>query len=187
VLLVAIVVAYNLGRGRTPLGAIPDNSRDRTPSATPSPTPARPIDGITASDFDPQADPPEENPELAPLAVDGDPETAWRTETYIQNLGPGGLKTGVGMVLDLKTKHDVSSVDLTLIGAPTAYSLYVTDEAPAGVDNLTPVADQTADSAQSRVALTEPASGRYVTIWLTSLPPVSGGFRGEIAEVTVRG
>ena len=68
-LLVAIVVAYNLGRGRTPLGAVPDDDPDPTPSAT-SPSAsapaAQPIEGITATDFDPQGDPPfEENPDLA--------------------------------------------------------------------------------------------------------------------------
>ena len=67
---------------------------------------ATPLTGLTATDFDPQGDPPEENPELAPLAVDGDPATSWRTATYLQNFGPGGLKTGVGLVLDLGGAHD---------------------------------------------------------------------------------
>jgi hypothetical protein len=30
-------------------------------------------------------------------------------------------------------------------------------------------------------------SGRYVVIWMTSLPAVPGGFRGEIAEAVVTG
>ena len=30
-------------------------------------------------------------------------------------------------------------------------------------------------------------SGRYVLLWLTKLPAVNGGFRGQLAEVTVRG
>ena len=30
------------------------------------------------------------------------------------------------------------------------------------------------------------SSGRFLTLWLTTLPPVSGGFRGEIAEIVVR-
>ena len=29
--------------------------------------------------------------------------------------------------------------------------------------------------------------GRYVVVWLTSLPAVSGGFRGEVADVVVKG
>jgi hypothetical protein len=186
-LLVAIVVAYNLGRGRTPLGALPGDDGPTPSTTTSSAPPAQVITGVTATDFDPQGDPPDENPDLAPLAVDGDPTTAWRTLTYTQNFGPTGLKTGVGLVLDLGERHDVSSVDLSFVGTPTAYSLYVTDQAPTGVKGLTPVASGTAEQQHARVTLDTAASGRYLTVWLTSVPAVDGGFRGEVAEVTVRG
>ena len=99
-LLVAIVMAYNLGRGRTPLGAEPTDSAT-SGSPSPSKTTAKALTGLVATDLDPQGDPPSENPELAPLAVDGDPATAWRSLTYKQNFGPGGLKTGLGLVVDL--------------------------------------------------------------------------------------
>ncbi|GAW48073.1 MULTISPECIES: protein kinase family protein [unclassified Nocardioides] len=185
-LLVAIVVAYNLGRGRTPLGALPGDDGPRPSATTSSAPPAQVITGVTATDFDPQGDL-AENPETAGLAVDGAPATAWRTLTYLQNFGPGGLKTGVGLVLDLGEPRDVSSVDLSFVGTPTAYSLYVTDQAPTGVKGLTPVASGTAEQQRARVTLDTAASGRYLTVWLTSLPAVEGGFRGEVAEVTVRG
>jgi hypothetical protein len=184
-LLVAIVVAYNLGRGKTPLGAEPsDDPASTSPSATPS---ATLLSGLVAADFDPQGDPPDENPELAPLAVDGDPATAWRTMTYTQNFGPGGLKTGVGLTIDLGTRSAVSSVDLTLVGAPTGVSLYVTDRLPTRVRDLSPVVEETLSGPRKRVTLDVPVSGRYLTVWLTSLPAAEGGFRGEIAEVAVRG
>ncbi|MEP9362990.1 protein kinase family protein [Nocardioides sp. CN2-186] len=188
-LLVACVVAYNLGRGRTPLGAIPDDEPSRPPSSqtSPSASVAAPIAGITASDFDPQGDPPEEYPELAALAVDGDPDTAWHTQTYDQDFGPGGLKTGVGLVLDLGESHDVAEVDLTLIGSPTDVSVYVTDTRPTGVRDLTPAASATGVGTRDKLTLDPAVPGRYVTVWLTSLPQVQGGFRGEVAEVTVRG
>ena len=188
-LLLAIVVAWNLGRGRGPLGTVSDDSDS---SASPSSTPtqsssARLISGVSASDFDPQGDPPEENPELAPLAVDGDPDTSWRSMTYTQNLGPGGLKTGVGLLLDLGSVQSVSSIDLTLIGSPTSASFYLLDQAPAAVRDSEPVARTTVTGTQDRVSLDEPVTGRYLVVWLTSLPAIDGGFRGEVAEVAVRG
>lgn len=184
-LLLAIVVAFNLGRGRTPLGTKPDETPSRTPSA--SPTPAAPITDLTAQDFDPQGTPQEEHPELASLAVDGNPATAWRTNTYTQNFGPGGLKTGVGLVIDLGAVHQVSSVDLTFVGAPTSASLYVTGSAPNAVSGLSPAATVAASGTHQRVTLDHPARGRYLTVWLTSLPQAPGGYRGEVAEVSVRG
>ncbi len=186
-LLVAIVVAFNLGRGRTPLGAVPDDGEQSSPSSPATSGPAAPIAGVTATDLDPQGDPPEENPELTGLAVDGDPSTSWRTMTYLQNFGPGGLKSGAGLVLDLGAEHDVASVDLTFVGAPTGYSLYLTAQAPDAVTGLTPVATGTAEEPRIRVSLDAGSAGRFLTVWLTSLPAIADGFRGEVAEVTVRG
>jgi hypothetical protein len=183
-LLVAIVFAFNLGRGRSPLGELPGD--EESSSSPASRTTAEAIEVASAADFDPQGDPPEENPELAPLVVDGDPATAWRTMTYNDQLGPGGLKTGVGLVLDLGEAQEVSQVDLTLVGAPTGVSLYVEDSLPTGVRDLTPVTSTEA-KARQRLTLDEPVTGRYVVVWLTALPAIEGGYRGEVAEVVVRG
>ncbi len=190
VLLVGVVVAVNVGRGRTPLGAEPEPEGSSSPSASSSATPTAaptPLTGLSASDLDPQGDPPqEEYPELTPLAVDGDPATVWRTATYLQNFGPGGLKTGVGLVVDLGGEQEVSEVDLTLVGEGTATALYVTDTAPTDVEGLDPVAE-TSGGTQQQAVLDEPVTGSYLTVWLTSLPAVEGGWRGEVAEVEVRG
>jgi len=187
-LLLAVVVAYNVGRGRTPLGAVPD---DQSPTPSPSSqapiSPAAdPIQVVAASDFDPQGSPQEENPEEVRLAIDGDPQTAWHTQTYQQNFGPGGLKTGVGLLLDLGSSRPVSAVDVTVDGGSTGVSIYVTDTAPTGVRGLTPVQSATVDST-AQIQLPEPVTGRYVVVWLTSIPAIPGGFRGAVAEVTVRG
>ena len=183
-LLLALVVAYNVGRGKTPLGAEPDD-----PSTTPTTT--RPADevaaitGTTASDLDPQGDPPEEYPDLAPLAVDGDPATVWRTETYFDQFGPGGLKSGVGLYVDLGEAREVSRIDLTLVGAPTEVAYYLTETEPTAIADLTPLEEVTLDRTSSTTTLDEPVTGRYLVVWLTALPEVDGGFRGEIAEVVV--
>ena len=188
-LLVAVVVAYNLGRGKTVLGNDP---RDEDPSTTPSPNasatasaPLVPVTGLAATDLDPQGDDGAENPDRVPLAVDGDPTTAWSTSTYRQQLGPQGLKTGVGLVVDLGAEREVGVLDLTLVGSPTDVSVYVTDEAPDDVEGLSPTTSETAVEERLEITLDEPAAGRYVVLWLTALPDTGDGFRGEIAEVAV--
>ena len=187
-LLLAVVVAFNLGRGRGPLGITSgDDSSSGSAGHSATPSTAAPIKGITVTDLDPQGDPPEENPELAPLAADGKQDTAWRTSTYEQNFGPAGLKTGVGLVVDLQSTHAVDSVAVTVVGAPTAFSIYVTDQQPTDVAGLTPAAQATASEPRTEVALDQRPEGRYVVVWLTSLPQVSDGFRGEIADITVDG
>ena len=189
VLLVAVAIAVNLSRGKTPLGAEPD---DDEPTPSSSPTVATPeaspttFTDLQADDLDPQGDS-EENPGDVAGAVDGDQATAWTTLTYKQQLGPDGLKRGVGLVVDLGQSRAVRRVDLTLVGLPTALSLYLSDDVPTNPEQLTPVAEVQADSAAASVDLDEAPAGRYLTIWFTSLPGVAGGFKGGIVDLVVAG
>lgn len=186
-LVLAVVVAYNLGRGRTLLGTEPEEDGSPSPTATADPDP-EPITGVTARDLDPQGDTPEENPELAPLAVDGDPATAWRTSTYFDQFGPPpGLKTGVGLVLDLGESRDISRIDLTTIGSPTTVKYFVSDTDPQAVQGLQRIAQGTTEGDSLTTTLDEPVTAQYLVVWLTRLPPVGDDFRGEVAEVVVSG
>jgi hypothetical protein len=184
-LLVAIAVAFNIGRGRTPLGAVPEESSPTTAAPTQAAS-AEPLRASGATDLDPQGDDGDENGDLAPLAVDGDPTTTWRTSTYVQQFGPGGLKTGVGLVVDLGQARTISAVELAVVGDGTAVQVFVTDQAPTDVAGLTPAVTAEVEP-RTRVDLDAPAEGRFVTVWLTALPAVDGGFRGEVGEISVLG
>ncbi len=120
VILLASVFAFNRGRDQGSSGD--DGGSSPSPSAS-STAPAEPLAIASVADFDPFGDPQEENPDQAPLAVDGKPGTAWTTSTYQQNFGPSGLKDGVGLLLDLGKAQDVGSVDVTLVGSPTSVQL----------------------------------------------------------------
>ena len=148
-----------------------------------------------AVDFDPRADggSAQENPQEAALAVDGDRKTAWRTERYRKRPDFGGLKPGVGLVLDLGRSREIREVKLTLLGGPTAVEARVpatpsADEAPmesqehwrkvAGAGSQTGTFTLTFDAEQTR----------YLLVYLTELPPVEENyFRGAVAEVEVFG
>jgi hypothetical protein len=146
-----------------------------------------PFTDLVADDFDPQGtDGQQENPESVANVLDGDPATSWSTSSYLQNLGPTGLKTGVGLVVDLGATKGVRQVVVTTEGGPTSLAAYVTSEAPTGVAGLTPVGTASGTGALT-ISMEEAVSGRYVTIWLTLLPPVGDEFRGTISEVQVLG
>lgn len=180
--LVAAVAAYQLGGGLS----LPDDDPTDSPSPAVTEEPVV-FKRLSADDFDPQGDPPEENGDEAPLVVDGDEATTWGTSTYNDQLGPPpGLKTGVGVVVDLRAVRDVSQVAVTVLGGVTGVSVFVSEERPVSVEDADPVGVEQA-SGTLELVLDEPARGRYVTVWLTSLPAVDGGFRGEIAEITVAG
>ncbi len=141
-------------------------------------------------DFDPDGDPPTENPETAKNAIDGDPATTWTTLTYRGDPELGGLKPGVGLMLDLGEDREVSSMRVRFVGSPTSFDVYAAPEgvteAPDSVDQLDRVGGQQDAPERSNVTLEPAPTTRYLLLWLTSLPETSGGFRGEIADITVR-
>lgn len=184
-LVLGAITAYDLGRDGGLLAG-----DEPTPSASPTAgadVPATVLEGLTASDLDPEGDDGAENPEQTDEAVDGDRDTAWRTATYKQNFGPGGLKSGVGLVVDLRRPSTVTEVVLDWAAEGATAQLYVTESAPTTVAGLEPVAELTSSSVHSTVPLVTPVTGRFVTIWITQLPTVSDGFRADLAEITVAG
>lgn len=181
--MVAAVAAYQLGL-KPPTS---DSDDEPTATTTPSVAAPTPFTDLTADDFDPQgSEPREENPASVPNVVDGDPTTTWSTSSYLQNFGPAGLKTGVGLVVDLGGTKGVREVVVTTEGGQTSLAAYVTSEAPTGVAGLTPVGTASG-TGELTITLDEAVSGQYVTIWLTLLPAVGDEFRGTVSEVQVLG
>ncbi|KRC68084.1 MULTISPECIES: protein kinase family protein [unclassified Nocardioides] len=188
-LLVAIAIAFNLGRGRNALGG---GGSEEEPSVAPSSSAGQPavIKTVTAKDFDPLGQDGEENSGDVRYLTDGKAGTRWRTSTYRDQLGPPpGLKTGVGILLDLGSVQQVSSVDVRLGEGQTTIELYAATETPTAAPTGKPVARTTGSGPVTLAPADGQAVGaRYLVLWLTSLPEVDDGdFRGEMAEVVVRG
>lgn len=183
--LAAMFIAFDMGRGADEEPSGTETTAPAEPTATGSP-----VRVVAASDFDPEGDPPEENPDQVALAIDGNPGTSWRTLTYRDNPQLGGLKSGVGLVLDLGTEQEVGSVEVQLGGSPTDLELFATapgvDDPPVELADARRLTGLTADSTTALLRVEPGQRTRFLVVWLTKLPPVSGGFRGEITEVTVR-
>jgi len=185
VLLVVVVVIFLMHRDG-------DGTPDGTdPSTAPTSGPA--LTGVAASDFDPFGDPPNEHPEDVARAVDGKPGTVWETTTYKQDFGPGGLKPGVGLVLDLGSSRSVRSVTVTVNGDPTTIELRTAgDVRPSGtgaaaLSGLDVVARGSSAGGTLALTPTKAVETRYLLLWITSLPTVGGEFRASVAEVEVHG
>ncbi len=183
-LVLAIIFAFNLGRGS---GGSPTAEPEQQQSSS---APAGPISIAGVSDLDPPPDGNgEENANLTNLAVDGDPSTAWQTKTYYGNPKLGLLKKGVGLVVDLGQQQKVSGVQVTLQGSPTDLQILAAPEGsgpPSDVSSLQQVASANGAGGQTNLDFKQPVTTQYVVVWLTSLPPVDGGYKGRVAEITVR-
>ncbi|MGI3780903.1 MAG: murein biosynthesis integral membrane protein MurJ [Janthinobacterium lividum] len=178
------------------LGADPAPSASSAPaSSTPTPTTSsgESVKIASARDFDPQGDTREENRDQVPLAVDGKPDTRWTTVTYKGNPRLGGIKRGVGLVLDLGSAHQVGSVKLQLSGDDTDVQLRVPAEDPATTTSPPMGSDKswrsvaTRSGAGSSATLTpdQPVTTRFVLVYLTSLPEEGSGYKGGIYEAEV--
>lgn len=151
-------------------------------TATPSPSapesaPPPTVDSVTA--IDPEGDG-SENPQSAPLVLDGDPATFWRSQTY-SSATFGNLKSGVGLVLALRQDAEVHAVHLVTHG--TGGDVQVrTATSPAG-DGATTIGQSALTDGETTIRIDPPATARYVVLWFDSLPQVSGSYRIEVASV----
>ncbi len=181
-LVIATVLAFLVGR----------STNDSTADPIERSSPLRILPIQRAGDFDPQGDDNSENSDQARLAIDDKLTTGWPTSTYLGQAKLGGLKDGVGLVLDLGGPREVDSVRVRLAGTPTSFSIYVspsdTTKVPGTLRGLRRVAVLNDAGTDATVSLDSGILTRYVVVWLRSVPEVQEGqFRGEIREVDIRG
>ena len=188
----AVLLGFLIGRHRTPSEPGRLSSSSTTNQSTP-PASYRPIAVSQVTTLDPVGDggSGDENPDLAALAVDQDPESAWTTQTYYDSADFNGEKPGVGLVLDLGKVQDVSLVRVTLLGQGTSVELRAASgsaQVPPPSGDAYQLLDR-ADDAGTTVSLAPDGavSTRFVLVWLTSLPADGDDFRGGIADIEVRG
>ena len=133
----------------------------------------------------------------AALAIDGSPATAWSTQYYLGNPRFGGLKNGSGLLLDMGKTVKLSSVTVTFGSTPGAnVSIMIGNDGsadPASVSSFATVAQQDGvPGGTTTFDVHSSASGRYVLIWFTKLPPKanggpSGSFGASIFNIIVKG
>jgi putative peptidoglycan lipid II flippase len=135
--------------------------------------------------FDPEGDQRENNDQLA-LAVDGDASTAWRTETYKTRADFGGLKPGVGIIVDLAEFMTISGVEIETATPGITVSLLSADEPADSLSGWNEREAPTQIEGEATIEF-ESVESRYLLMWLTGdLPPADeGAWRAEINELAV--
>jgi hypothetical protein len=177
VLVVAGVAVWSLSRGS-------HNSASPSPSPAQSTSPAAAavalLKPVSANSFDVYGnDGGNENADDAPYAIDGSTSTDWHTDYYFGNPVFGGLKTGTGLVLNMGKKVRLSQVKIQF-GTSCCTHVEVeigNDDTPDAAALRTFTALQSSDTAAGVTTfnVTSDATGQYVLIWITDLPPRVGG------------
>jgi hypothetical protein len=149
----------------TPAGASVYNPLDKTPDTSDDPAQAR-------------------------YALGGTPGQFWHTSYYDGDPRFGNLKKGVGLLVDMGSPVRLS--DLT-VKFGTSCCAHVTigignNSGLSALNSFTSVATSTKAAGTTTFTISSKATGRYVLIWFTSLPPLNNGtYQAQIYDVTARG
>jgi hypothetical protein len=165
-----------------------------TSSSAAAPAVLTPVSDGTYNAYKPDND---EDHQTVANAIDGNPGTAWSTQWY-GSATFGGLKPGTGLILDMGKTVKLSSVKVLFgSGCCTSADIYIGNTSTvsqAAFQTFTKVASASNVSGDYKFPVSSSATGRYVIVWLTSLPPAlpsanapAGYHQGLIYEVTVRG
>ncbi len=140
-----------------------------------SPGAVVPLHGL--SGYDPQGDGSEHN-ELAGLATDGKPSTAWTTDRYFSQEF-GNLKSGVGLMLNAGRAVKLATV--TVMTPTPGFTAQIRDGSSSSGSFSPDSSTKTVDGTTTFTL--NSATAQYYVVWITELPP---GNRAEISEVTAR-
>src|SRR5271165_6439732 len=188
------VAAWSFSRSSNHSSAAQPPTRPR--SSAPAAAAAVLLKPVSATSFNPLGSPPGSNEDSgeAGNAIDGNASTFWHTSYYVGNPVFGGLKKGTGLLLDMGRAVRLSQVAVQ-------FGTTCCDHVQIEIGNEnTPVASalsaftvlQSSDTARGNTTfnVTSNATGRYVLIWLTYLPPLTGSpnqYQAQIYNVVVRG
>jgi tRNA A-37 threonylcarbamoyl transferase component Bud32 len=169
--LLVVLVAVSLGvagllikgSGDSLFGGSGDDDTQTGPTVQQPETAGVPIANVV--DFDPTGGDGEHSGDTG-NAIDGDPETTWTTERY-NSPDWGGLKQGVGLILELEQPADLTALELDTPSSGWQAQVYVADRVADSLDEWGPPV-ASFDDTESGTARTElEAEGSAVLVWFT--------------------
>ena len=127
-------------------------------------------------------------PNLAGLAIDGDPATVWPTDTYTDSVPFPGFKNGVGLMLQLPEPTVIGSIGIGVSSTGTQVQIRsATSASPASLEDTTLLTGPTLlKPGTNTISVPSAAPTSYVLVWISTLGQVGGKSRTDVSEITVR-
>ncbi|HPY23610.1 MAG TPA: murein biosynthesis integral membrane protein MurJ [Mycobacterium sp.] len=182
-----VVLASVLSRifGDTDGGLKGDRLGLNTTTSTSSAAPGSAVKPVAVTVFSPDGG--ADAPDLAGLAIDGDPSTAWPTDTYTDSVPFPNFKSGVGLMLQLPQPTEVGAVTVSVSSTGTQVQIRSADSAsPSSLADTTLLTGPTTLKQGSNtisVPAAEPTS--YLLVWISTMGQTGGKNRTEVSEITV--
>jgi hypothetical protein len=171
------------------LGLQPSAPSSRQAQETEAP-PAAPVSAmqpVGASVFSPGGG--ADNPDSAKLAIDGDPATAWSTDTYHDAVPFPTFKEGIGLLVQLPKPISLSAVTVDLNSTGTVVQIRSSPSATPGrldeTAELTPPTPM--QPGHNNIPVTDAAPATHIVVWISTLGASDGKSRTSVSEITVVG
>ena len=186
VVLLATVLSRIFGDVGNGLGG--DELGLNTPSTSEAATPGgngSVIKPVRATVFSPEGE--ADAPDLAGLAIDGNPTTVWPIDTYSDPTPFPNFKNGVGLILQLSQPATVGSVTINVNSTGTAVQIRSSDSAsPSSLEDTTALTEPTTlKPGSNTIEVTDAEPTSNVLVWISTLGSVGGESRSDVAEITL--
>ena len=144
------------------------------------------VQPVAASVFSPDGSP--DSPESAGAATDGNPATAWSTDTYYDADPFPKFKPGVGLLVQLARPTAVSAVSVDLSSTGTVVQLRAAaTNAPTSLSDTTELTPPTPmQPGHNRIPVDSSAPVSNVLVWLSTLGSSDGQSRSAISEIELQ-
>lgn len=144
------------------------------------------VEPVAATVFSPGGE--ADAPNLAGLAIDGDPATLWPTDTYTDAVPFPNFKSGVGLMLELPEPIVVGSVTLGISSTGTQVQIRsASSPNPDSLEDTTLLTGPTLlKPGTNTVSVPSAAPTSYVLVWISTMGQVGGQSRTDFSEITVR-
>jgi cytoskeletal protein RodZ len=170
----------------SPAQASPATTASSSPPVSSSPVAVQALTPASVAAFGPAGTADGDNPQLAALAVGGNPAQPWFSQWYTTPEF-GALKTGTGLLLDMGHPVAVSSVRLSLVSHSGA-DLALRAGSKPDPTWLPQVASASNAGGTVQFQLSAPVHVRYLLIWFTKLPPDNAGtYQASVYKIIVQG
>jgi serine/threonine protein kinase len=203
VLLVLAVIGaavWAIGLRKSPTSAGGGSGSRQTTSPSTKPTTGTALTPVSDSTFNILGSPAgnTEDPTTASNAIDGNPKTSWATSFYLNQPNFAGLKAGSGLLINMGKQVRLSQVEVLFGPGDIKAEIYLGNSkamSPTALSNFTRVSPLATATGDHVFPVSSQATGQYVLIWITSLPPMlsppstpaGAKYQGLIYNVVVRG
>jgi hypothetical protein len=155
----------------------------KAPSSTAQAAALVPVKLAVATSYDPEGDQ-TESQYLAPRAIDADPTTFWRTETYKGQQNDLAGKSGVGLVLD--AGQAVTARELKLATTVPGWSARILSTRmatiPPDITGWKTVSPAFTMAGSTRTVKLDGVPARFYLLWITRLGGTPGAWSASVSD-----